>query len=90
MSLIASLADVTDLSLEQTQMGDSGNRYLESLKKLEWLNLYGTQVTDAGMKVLQGFNNLQHLPIGRTKVTDVGIGGVGQNVATQLSWTSWR
>ncbi|MFL2479761.1 MAG: hypothetical protein ACJ0K4_09440 [Verrucomicrobiales bacterium] len=42
--LISNFKEITDLSLERTQITDAGTSHLSSLKKLEWLNLYKTKM----------------------------------------------
>ncbi|HVR75717.1 MAG TPA: sulfatase-like hydrolase/transferase [Planctomycetota bacterium] len=71
--LIAGFADMTDLSLEQTAVGDSAMAELARLEKLEWLNLYRTRVGDVGLRHLGRMKSLRLLPIGETRVTDAGL-----------------
>ena len=40
LKLVAGFEHLTDLSLEQTKIGDTGLAHLTGLAKLEWLNLY--------------------------------------------------
>ena len=44
LKLISNFKEITDLSLERTQITDAGARHLSGLKKLEWLNLYKTKI----------------------------------------------
>ena len=55
---------MTDLSLEQTPIGDKEIKLFTHLKKLEWLNLYQTQITDEGLRTIAQLTRLKHLPLG--------------------------
>jgi hypothetical protein len=70
---IANFTELTDLSLEATQITDQGIAHLAKLRKLEWLNLYRTKVGDESLRVLSEMKSLRHLPIGETRVTDQGL-----------------
>ncbi|MBI4586442.1 MAG: sulfatase-like hydrolase/transferase [Planctomycetes bacterium] len=70
---VADLADLTDLSLEETPVGDAGMEHLAALEKLEWLNLYRTKVGDGGLAYLSRIRSLKLLPLGETRVTDAGL-----------------
>lgn len=73
MALVESFHNLTDLSLEGTQVSNAGIAYLHSMRKLEWLNLYRCPVGDRAMEQLKRLPRLQHLPIGSTNVTDAGL-----------------
>lgn len=73
LRLISSFSELTDLSLESTNVGDRGVAHLAELRRLEWLNLYRTKITDAALETLSGIPSLTHLPIGETAVTDKGV-----------------
>jgi hypothetical protein len=64
---------MTDLSLEQTPIGDKEIKLFAHLKKLEWLNLYQTQITDEGLRTIAQLTRLKHLPIGKTHITNEGL-----------------
>jgi len=64
---------MTDLSLEQTPIGDKEIKLFTHLKKLEWLNLYQTQITDEGLRTIAQLTRLKHLPLGKTRITNEGI-----------------
>ncbi|MCH2202500.1 MAG: hypothetical protein MK102_11065 [Fuerstiella sp.] len=73
LQLVSEFVDMTDLSLEQTAVGDSGLSHLNSLQALEWINLYRTQIGDNSLKNIRRLRSLQHLPMGETRVTDAGL-----------------
>jgi hypothetical protein len=73
LSLVSEFTQLTDLSLEETTVSDTGIAALQHLKKLEWLNLYRTQIGDDSLKVIRRLESLRHLPIGETNVTDSGL-----------------
>ena len=66
-------SQLTDVSLEQTQISDAGLQHLAALPRLEWLNLYRTNLGNQGLASLANIQSLQHLPIGETQVTDDGL-----------------
>jgi len=74
LALVGRFADLTDLSVEETAVGDRGLERLTGLEELEWLNLYRTGVSDAGLETLGAMPSLTHLPLGETDVTDEGLG----------------
>jgi len=73
MSAIAAFKGLTDLSLEETAVGDAGMERISGLQRLEWLNLYRTRVGDDGLRALCRIESLRMLPIGETRVTDAGL-----------------
>jgi len=73
MKLVARCREITDLSLENTRVGDDGMAAIEGLPKLEWLNLFQTEITDESAPSLATLPNLQHLPIGGTGITNAGL-----------------
>ena len=73
LQCLSDFVHMTDLSLEETTVGDSGLSHLNCLQSLEWLNLYRTQIGNDGLKQISKLRNLRHLPVGETKVTDAGL-----------------
>ena len=65
---------VVIVSLDFTQVTDTGLEPLEGLSQLKGLFLSGTHVTDAGLKHISKLNQLQTLSLIGTQVTDVGFG----------------
>lgn len=76
LSLVAACSSLTDLSLEETAVGDAGIGKIANLENLEWLNLFRTKVTDKALSSLSGLPSLQHLPIGETAITDRGMADI--------------
>ena len=70
---LSRLHHLTDLSFEETPVGDQTMAQLVTLPKLEWLNLYRTRVGDEGLASLSTIRSLKHLPIGGTRVTGAGL-----------------
>ena len=70
LKFIGSLKEITDLSLEETQITEEGIRYISKLLKLEWLNLYKTKINNRSLKEIAEKKSLKILPIGSTNVTD--------------------
>jgi hypothetical protein len=73
LALVSEFAQLTDLSLEETAIGDAGLVHLRNLQKLEWLNLYRSRIGDPALMEVSRLKSLQHLPIGETHVTDAGL-----------------
>ena len=73
LKFIGSLKEITDLSLEETQITEEGIRYISKLPKLEWLNLYKTKINNQSLKEIAKIKSLKLLPIGSTNVTDEGM-----------------
>ena len=65
--------DLKLLDLSDTQVDDSGLRFLEKLPSLQELYLNGTGITDAGLESLEGLRSLQVLHLSGTKLTDAGL-----------------
>ncbi|MED6300246.1 MAG: hypothetical protein VX860_09165, partial [Verrucomicrobiota bacterium] len=57
--LISNFKEITDLSLERTQLTDVGIHHLSKLKKLEWLNLYETKVGNVGLEHISKIKSLK-------------------------------
>ena len=70
---IGSLKEITDRSLEETQITEEGIRYISKLLKLEWLNLYKTKINNRSLKEIAEKKSPKILPIGSTNVTDEGM-----------------
>ena len=67
---IGSLKEITDRSLEETQITEEGIRYISKLLKLECLNLYKTKINNRSLKEIAETKPPKILPIGSTNVTD--------------------
>lgn len=70
---VATLHDLTDLSLEETTISGAPLKHFAKLKHLEWLNLWKTRIDDDGLAHLTGLRNLESLPVGGTNITDAGL-----------------
>tara|TARA_B100000963_G_scaffold92116_1_gene79246 strand:- start:267 stop:719 length:453 start_codon:yes stop_codon:yes gene_type:complete len=88
LKFIGRLKEITDLSLEETQITEEGIRYIAKLPKLEWLNLYKTKVNNRSLKEIAKIKSLKLLPIGSTKITDEGITHLA--TMTQLEYLGLR
>ena len=88
LKFIGSLKEITDLSLEETQITEEGIRYISKLPKLEWLNLYKTKINNRSLKEIAKIKSLKLLPIGSTKVTDEGMTNLA--IMTQLEYLGLR
>ena len=70
---IGSLKEITDRSLEETQITEEGIRYISKLLKLECLNLYKTKINNRSLKEIAEKKSPKILLIGSTNVTDEGM-----------------
>ena len=59
LKFIGSLKEITDRSLEETQITEEGIRYISKLLKLEWLNLYKTKINNRSLKEIAEKNPLK-------------------------------
>lgn len=71
--LVHRVADLRDLTLDQTDVDDEDLAEIGKLSTLEVLSLYDTRVTDAGMEHLAGLERLNNLVLHRTDITDAGL-----------------
>lgn len=78
LTLLGTMKNLRNLSLDGSSVTDSGLKELEHLDKLEQLDLYGTAITDAGLKSLLPMKRLKRLSLARTEVTDEGMATVAQ------------
>ena len=78
MEWVAHCREITDLSLEQTDIGDAGLTHITGMPSIEWLNLYQTKVTAQSSSILVTLPNLRHLPIGETGITDTALLDIGK------------
>ena len=74
MEVLASFAELTDISLERTRVGSEGMRQLKVLKKL--------------VEHLSVMKNLKLLPVGNSGVTDAGLVHLGR--MAQLEYLGLR
>jgi internalin A len=70
---LASLKNLTMLSLRFTKVTDAGLKELAPLHNLTSLDLEGTKITDAGLKELAPLKNLATIHLLNTKVTEEGL-----------------
>ena len=61
LKLIGNFKEITDLSLEETQITEKGIRHITSLQKLEWLNLYKTPINNKGLKEIAKIKSIKLL-----------------------------
>ncbi|KAI9493539.1 hypothetical protein BDB00DRAFT_822371 [Zychaea mexicana] len=74
LSLSHSSTTVAKLSLKGCDViTDSGIRYIEGLKNLEYLDASNCKVTDKGIRSLTGLSQLRYLNLSKTKITDAGL-----------------
>ena len=67
------LRDVVEVSLRDTQVGDSELEFVEQLPMLESLDLSNTPVTSRGLVHIEKLRNLQGLYLINTDVDDLGL-----------------
>ncbi|HEX4147699.1 MAG TPA: hypothetical protein VHY20_01875, partial [Pirellulales bacterium] len=68
------LANLRELRLEATPLGDAGLEHIKDLTNLTSLNIGTTRITDAGLENIRGLKNLQELWLGnRPPITDAGL-----------------
>jgi Leucine-rich repeat (LRR) protein len=70
---LAGLANLEQLDLAFTSVGDVGLVQVKLLSKLSELNLSHTKITDAGLDTLKGLANLRSLDLTSTKVSESGV-----------------
>jgi hypothetical protein len=67
------LSNVDGITLDQTNVTDTGLENLRGLTGLYCLSLPSTQVTDAGLENVKGLTSLEYLDLNDTRVTDAGL-----------------
>jgi len=72
------LKNLISLSLDATQISDTGIESIAALPNLETLTLNGTKVSDKGMEKLAEMKNLKVLWLSGTSVSDVGLQHLGK------------
>jgi CheY-like chemotaxis protein len=77
-TLLSSLQDLRFLSLAETQVGDGGLVYVQTLHQLQELHLDHTKITDAGLKLLATLPKLEILDLKGTRISDAGLAEVGR------------
>lgn len=73
LPLLRGFHELTELSIQNSKLSDSGVAYLEGLPKLERLSVSGAPIGDDGLKVMKSLPNLRVLVLGQTAVTDAGL-----------------
>ncbi|KAI7847905.1 hypothetical protein BDC45DRAFT_524829 [Circinella umbellata] len=74
LSLSNSSSTITKLSFKGCDViTDSGIRYIEGLKNLEYLDASHCKMTNKGIKSLTKLSQLQYLNLSKTKITDGGF-----------------
>lgn len=69
MESMATLTNLTRLSLDNTAITDEGIKQLQTLTNLLYLNIVGTKVSAAGLSALQSLQNLQSVYLYQSAVT---------------------
>ncbi len=67
------LANVAEVYLTNSNVGDADLEHLKGLTQLRFLDLGGTKVGDVGLEHLSELTHLEWLDAGTTNVTDVGL-----------------
>ena len=78
LHILASLPDMTSLTLSHPEITDAGMKEVGKLKKLACLDLSNSQITDDGVKELKGLTNLTELLLNNTSVTGSTLGELKQ------------
>ncbi|KAI8145392.1 hypothetical protein BJV82DRAFT_666651 [Fennellomyces sp. T-0311] len=74
LSLSNSSSTMVKLSLKGCDViTDSGVRFLEGLRNLEYLDASNCKVTDKGIRSLTRLSQLKYLNLSKTKITDAGL-----------------
>jgi uncharacterized membrane protein len=68
LSKLATLSNLTRLSLENTQVTEEGLSDLKSLTNLQYLNLRGNKITSAGLAQLENLKALKSLNVYQTLI----------------------
>ena len=78
LSILKSCQEITDLSLERTQVSEEDLVSISNMPKLAWLNLYLTKIGDSGARILSRSKSIRLLPLGQTGITDQAMLHIGQ------------
>jgi Leucine-rich repeat (LRR) protein len=70
LAKLKGLTSPTLLSIDDTQVSDTGIEHLKGLPTLETLALHNTQITDVGLEHIKELANLGYLTLGGVPVTD--------------------
>ncbi|MFM9959644.1 MAG: protein kinase domain-containing protein [Planctomycetaceae bacterium] len=70
LSSIASLSELSDLSIRSARVDDDCLKHFDKFKELDWVSLEAAPITDA---CFTHFKNLTLLNLARTRVTDDGL-----------------
>ena len=70
---LGTLANMKELIVAATPIGDAGTEVLSKLSRLETLEIDQTEVGDGTLAQLKGLANLKRLSIGFTTITDAGL-----------------
>jgi hypothetical protein len=73
LACLRGLADLEELSLNETNVTDDGMRYLEDMPSLRYLFLNHTRISSAGLAHIKGLRNLESLSLVNTDVGDEGM-----------------
>ena len=68
LKVIGGCTELRKLSIQHSNISDSGMHYLRSLEELQFLNLVGTAVTADGLMQLKGLKHLNSIYIGNTAI----------------------
>lgn len=79
-SVLAQLANLTELHLEQSPITDEDLQHISGLTQLEYLNLYGTEVSNVGLDHLKNLSALRALYLWQSKVDSTGVKGLMQTL----------
>ena len=88
LSILSSYEEITDLSLEGTQLSEEDLTTLAQLPKLEWLNLYQTKIGNTGARILSQSKSIKLLPLGKSGINDQAMLYIGQ--MKQLTYLGLR
>ena len=78
MSYLSGMAELRELDLTNTTIGNEGLEHLKGLTNLETLNLWSTRIDDSGLVHLESLPNLKWLKLDQCNVGDKGMKSVGK------------
>ena len=73
LACLRELAQLRELDLWKTRIGDSGLRHLRGLTRLNRLDLGHCNISDAGLQAIAGLSELEELDLWKTKISDAGL-----------------